>query len=117
VPGSPAARGQVQVARRWWPTHSNSAPTTTAIQRLTVFYGVNHRNPILASKPVVRDHRPGHYPTLGPHRGRDPSPPGGVTVTNSNGQVVPTRLDGGSVHAVTGSGVYNPPTPIIHDHR
>ena len=83
--------------------------------------GSSH-NPIVAAKPVVRDHRGGIYrPYRPPYRpGYNGSASGGVTVTNSSGQVVPSRLNGASVYPNRGrggGGFYRPPPPIVHDHR
>jgi hypothetical protein len=80
--------------------------------------GSSH-NPILADKPVVRDHRHHSGPHGGGPNGGAPSPEGGVTVTSGSGRdkvVVPTQV-GNTVIAIPGNGLYNPPPPIVHDHR
>ncbi|MBV8836300.1 MAG: hypothetical protein JO000_07165 [Alphaproteobacteria bacterium] len=95
------------------PVHGPGSSHNPIVRRPKHGRGSSH-NPILATKPVVRDHRPGHYPTLGPNRGRDPSPPGGVTVTNGNGQVVPTHLIPNPYSKPSHGGRQH---PIVHDHR
>lgn len=76
-------------------------------------------NPILATKPVVRDHRNhGGVHGGGPNGGASSSE-GGVTVTSGSGRnkvVVPTQV-GDRVIGVPGNGLYDPPPPIVHDHR
>ncbi len=84
--------------------------------------GSSH-NPILATKPVVRDHRhhDGPHGGLGPNGGASTSSSeGGVVVTSGSGRnkvVVPTKVGDETVHALPGNGLYNPPPPIVHDHR